>query len=105
VVSYTVTRQTQEIGIRMALGASMGLVQRQVLAGTLRLALIGIVLGTSVSVAVARLIASLLFGTTPWDLLTYGGMAVTLALVAVVSGYLPARRASRISPLVALRSN
>jgi predicted permease len=105
VISYSVTRQTQEIGIRMALGASMGRVQRQVLAGTLQLALIGILVGAAASLAVARLIASLLFDTSPWDVGTYIGMALVLLLVALVSGYLPARRASRISPMVALRAD
>ncbi|HUA93375.1 MAG TPA: ABC transporter permease [Terracidiphilus sp.] len=105
VISYSVTRQTQEIGIRMALGATMGRVQRQVLAGTLRLALTGILLGAAVSLAAAKLIASLLFDTSPWDLTTYMGMALALAAVAAVSGYLPARRASRIDPMVALRAN
>ena len=105
VISYSVTRQTQEIGIRMALGAGMGRVQRQVLAGTLRLALAGIAVGAVASLAVAKLIASLLFDTSPWDAGTYIGMALVLLLVALVSGYLPARRASRISPLVALRAD
>jgi predicted permease len=105
VISYSVTRQTQEIGIRMALGASMQEVQRQVLKGTLRLALIGIAIGGVASLALGRLIATLLFGTTPWDAVTYVGMAFVLLLVATVSGYIPARRASRISPLVALRAN
>ncbi|MGB6725214.1 MAG: ABC transporter permease [Terracidiphilus sp.] len=105
VISYTVTRQTQEIGIRMALGATMGRVQRQVLGGTLRLAIIGILLGAAVSLAAARLIASLLFATSPWDGVTYVGVALALLAVAVVAGYLPARRASRIDPMVALRAN
>jgi len=105
VISYSVTRQTQEIGILMALGAGMGRVQRHVLAGTLRLTLVGIAVGAVGSLAVAKLIASLLFDTSPWDVGTYIGMALVLLLVALVSGYLPARRASRISPLVALRAN
>jgi predicted permease len=105
VISYSVTRKTSEIGIRMALGASTGRVQRQVLAGTLRLALAGIVLGTLGALAVGKVIASLLFATSPWDLPTYLGMAVALVLAAAVSGYIPARRASSINPMVALRSN
>jgi len=105
VISYSVTRQTCEIGIRMALGSSAGRVQREVLAGTLRLALTGIVLGCVASLLAARLISSLLFGTSAWDLATYAGMALLLLLVAALSGYLPARRAARISPLVALRAN
>jgi predicted permease len=105
VISYTVTRQTQEIGIRMALGATMGRVQRQVLGGTLRLAIIGIALGAAASLAAARLIASLLFATSPWDGVTYIAVSLALLAVAFVAGYLPARRASRIDPMVALRAN
>jgi len=105
VISYSVTRQTCEIGIRMALGSSAGRVQREVLKGTLRLAFIGIVLGCVASIFASRLIASLLFGTSTSDIATYIGMALLLVVVAALSGYLPARRASRISPLVALRAN
>jgi predicted permease len=105
VISYAVTRQTQEIGIRMALGATTGRVQREFLIGTLRLSLIGIVLGCAASLAVNRLIASLLFATSARDFTTYAGMALVLVAVAAVSGYIPARRASRVSPLVALRAN
>jgi predicted permease len=105
VISYSVTRQTSEIGIRMALGATAGIVQRQVLAGTLRLALIGVVVGAAASLATARLIATLLFATSPWDGVTYIAIAVGLLAVAAFSGYIPARRAARISPMVALRAN
>jgi predicted permease len=105
VISYSVTRQTQEIGIRMALGSSAGRVQADVLKGTLRLALIGVGMGCAASLVVSRLIASLLFATSAWDVATYVVMALLLVAVAAVSGYLPARRASRISPLVALRAN
>jgi predicted permease len=105
VISYSVTRQTGEIGIRMALGSSAGRVQRDVLLGTLRLALFGIVLGCGASIFATRMISSLLFGTSTSDLATYIGMALLLVLVALLSGYIPARRASRISPLVALRAN
>ncbi|MGB6690211.1 MAG: ABC transporter permease [Terracidiphilus sp.] len=104
VISYSVTQQTQEIGIKMALGASAGLVQRQVLTRTLRLATAGIVVGMAASLMGARLIASLLFGTSPWDAMTYIAMALGLLAIAALSGYLPARRASRISPLLALRA-
>ncbi len=105
VISYSVTQRTQEIGIRMALGSTMGRVQADVIGRTLRLATAGVLLGTAASFAVARLIASLLFDTSPSDTATYIGMAVALLLVAIISGYVPARRASRISPMVALRSN
>jgi len=100
-----VTRQTCEIGIKMALGSSAGRVQRDVLLSTVRLAVVGIVLGCAASVFTARLIATLLFATSKWDVATYGAMAVLLLIVAGLAGYLPARRASRISPLVALRTN
>jgi predicted permease len=105
VISYSVTRQTQEIGIRMALGASRSRVQLDVISRTLRLALIGIGIGVAASVAAARLIASLLFHTAPTDPLTFAGMVVLLAGVALFAGYLPARRASKIDPMVALRTN
>ena len=105
VVSYFVTRQTQEIGIRMALGATESRVQLDVIWKTLRLALIGVAVGISVSFAVARLIASLLFRTTPTDPFTFVGMVLLLGTVALLAGYLPARRASKIDPMVALRTN
>jgi predicted permease len=104
VISYSVTRNTQEIGIRMALGASPGRVRKEVISKTLRLALIGIGMGTIGSFAMARAIGSLLFATKPTDPLTFGGMIVVLAVVAFVAGYLPARRASKINPMIALRS-
>jgi len=105
VVSYSVTRQTQEIGIRMALGATETRVQLDVIWETLRLALIGIALGMMASLAVARLIASLLFRTAPTDPFTFVGVVVLLGTVALLAGFLPARRASAIDPMVALRVN
>jgi predicted permease len=104
VISYSVAQKTQEIGVRMALGASAGRVRRGVIVNTLRLALAGIVVGTAASVASARLIASLLFATSPWDVTTYAGVMLSLIAVALISGYLPARRASGIDPMTALRS-
>jgi predicted permease len=105
VISYSVTQRTQEIGIRMALGSTMGRVQRQILRSTIYLTLWGVALGSVASILLARLIASLLFATSPWDVTAYVGTVVVLFLVALVSGFIPARRASRISPLVALRTN
>lgn len=105
VISYSVTRRTQEIGVRMALGATPERVQRGVLWSTLRLALLGIGVGVVTSMVVANLIASMLFGTDPTDPLTFVGMIVLLGGVAVLAGYVPARRASRINPMVALRNN
>lgn len=98
-------RQTQEIGIRMALGATQGRVLLGVIWKTLRLALIGIAVGIVASFWVSSLIASLLFGTQPTDPVTFVGMVVLLTLVAFVAGYIPARRASRIDPMIALRTN
>jgi predicted permease len=105
VISYSVTRQTQEIGIRMALGASTAQVQRQVMAATLRLVVIGIVLGSVASFAVTRLIAALLYATSPSDAATYIVVTLVLLAVAALAGYIPAWRASRIHPMIALRSN
>ncbi|MGC1648533.1 MAG: ABC transporter permease [Candidatus Sulfotelmatobacter sp.] len=105
VISYSVTQRTQEIGIRMALGATTGKVQWGVIATTLRLTLIGIATGMLVSLVVARAISALLFGTTPTDPVTFAAVILVLALVAVFAGYLPARKASRIDPMVALRNN
>jgi predicted permease len=105
VISYSVTQKTQEIGVRMALGASMGRVQRQILGQTLRLAIAGLLLGTAASLGAARLIASLLYATSPWDPVAYVSMGFALLAMALLSGYLPARRASSIDPMVALRSN
>jgi predicted permease len=105
VISYSVTQKTQEIGVRMALGATTGRVMRDVLGSTLRMALAGIVLGTLASLAVSRLIASLLYSTSPWDAQTFLGMVAALVAVALVSGYFPARRASRVSPMRALRNS
>jgi predicted permease len=105
VISYSVTQRTQEIGIRMALGATMARVQRSVLARTLRLALIGIGAGAVASLLVSRAIAALLFNTAPGDPLTFAAMVLLIGGVALLAGYIPARRASRINPMVALRNN
>jgi ABC-type antimicrobial peptide transport system permease subunit len=105
VISYSVTRRTQEIGIRMALGATERRVQFEVIAKTLRMAAIGIGVGVVASFGVSRMIASLLFGTRPDDPPTFMSMIVVLAMVAVFAGYVPARRASRINPMIALRNN
>src|SRR5580700_3644319 len=105
VISYSVTQRTQEIGIRMALGATTSNVQLGVIGRTLRLTLIGIATGTVASLVVARAIAALLFDTTPTDPVTFAVVILTLAMVALFAGYLPARRASHVNPMVALRNN
>jgi predicted permease len=105
VISYSVTQRTQEIGVRMALGATLGQVQRVVIGKTLKLAFIGIALGTVASLLAAKAIAALLFATAPTDPAAFAGMIVLLAGVSLAAGWIPARRASRINPMVALRNN
>jgi predicted permease len=105
VISYAVTQQTQEIGIRMALGATRERVQTDVIVRTLKMAAMGVAVGTAASLMVARAIQSLLFGTTAGDPVPFVAMIVLLLGVALLAGYVPARRASRIDPMVALRSN
>jgi predicted permease len=103
-ISYSVNQRTKEIGIRMALGASSWLVRRGVLARTLRLALAGVALGTLSSFVLSKWIESLLFGTTPANPAVFLGVSMLLCAVALVAAYVPARRASRIEPLQALRT-
>jgi predicted permease len=105
VISYSVSLRTQEIGIRMALGASTRDLQRRVVLQTVGLAAIGIALGTAASWALARLLTGFLFGVTSNDPVTFLGMVIVLTTVAVAAGYVPARRASRIDPMSALRAS
>ena len=103
VISYSVSQRTQEIGIRMALGASAETLQRSILLQTLGLAGIGMIVGVAASWALARTLSGLLFGVKSSDPVTFVGMLVVLTAVAALAGYLPARRASRIDPMAALR--
>jgi predicted permease len=103
VISYSVSQRTQEIGIRMALGASAETLQRSILLQTLGLAGIGMIVGVASSWALARTLSGLLFGVKSSDPVTFVGMLVVLTAVAAIAGYLPARRASRIDPMAALR--
>jgi putative ABC transport system permease protein len=103
VMSYLVSLQTREIGIRMALGADRGRVLRLVIAQGLRLALIGVGLGVASGLALARFMRSLLFGISATDPLTFAGVAVLLTLVAATACLIPARRATRVDPMIALR--
>jgi ABC-type antimicrobial peptide transport system permease subunit len=104
VISYSVTQQTQEIGIRMALGATAGRVQVAMIWQTLRLVVIGVAIGTVASLAVSRLIASLLFETTPTDPIAFIGTVVLLGLAALLAALIPAQRASHVDPMIALRT-
>ena len=103
VISYSVTRQSQEIGIRMALGATASRIQRGVVSQTLRLTLIGIAIGSLASFCLAKGIASLLFATEPTDPAIFVAMTALLGLVALLAGLIPARRAARIEPMSVLR--
>jgi len=101
-LSYAVTRRTNEIGIRMALGARAGDVFKLVMRETMLLVLIGVTLGLGAAIATTRLISGLLFGLTATDPMTMALAALSLTAVAAFAGYLPARRAARVDPLVAL---
>jgi predicted permease len=103
-ISYSVNQRTQEIGIRMALGASARDVQKRIIVQTLMLAATGMVVGTVASWALVQAARSLLFGVTARDPSTFVVMILVLTIVALLAGYLPARRASRIDPMMALRA-
>jgi predicted permease len=105
VISYSVNQRRLEIGIRMALGASPSTVLGLILGETLRLAVAGVMLGLVGALALTRLAASLLYGVTPTDPLTFAGVVLTLTGVAAMAGYLPAWRAARIEPMSALRTD
>jgi putative ABC transport system permease protein len=103
VLSYLVTQRTREIGIRMALGATRAQVVRDVLGQGGRLIGAGLLLGVAGAFATTRVLKSLLFGVHPFDLATFSAVAFMLAAVAVIASYVPARRASLVDPMVALR--
>jgi predicted permease len=105
VISYSVNQRQLEIGIRMALGASPGLVQRMVLGETMRMAAAGVAIGLVGGLALTRLASSLLYGVTPSDPLTFAAVVVILTGVAGLAGFVPAWRAARIEPMSALRTD
>jgi ABC-type antimicrobial peptide transport system permease subunit len=105
VVAYVATQRTREIGIRMALGAQTGDVCRLFLRHGLSLTGAGIALGIGVALALTRVMSALLFGVSPMDPVTYVVVAASLAGVALFATYLPARRASTVDPVVALRAD
>jgi ABC-type antimicrobial peptide transport system permease subunit len=104
IVSYGVAQRSREIGVRMALGATAADVRRDVLGGTLRLTLTGLLIGVAGALAGARLVSSLLFETTPTDPITFAAMTLLLVTVSLVAGFVPAQRAARIQPMEALRA-
>ncbi|HET9400885.1 MAG TPA: FtsX-like permease family protein, partial [Candidatus Acidoferrales bacterium] len=103
VVSQAVAERTREIGVRMAIGAQRGDVLRLILAQGMRPAAAGIVIGLFAAVAASRVMASLLYGTAAIDGVTYAAVTVFLAAVAALACFIPARRATRVDPVIALR--
>jgi len=104
VTDQAVSQRMQEFGVRMALGADRARIRALVIGGSLRLTAIGITIGIAAAAALSRLIAGQLFDVSPFDPLAYGAVAVVLALSGVVAAYLPARKATRVDPMIALRA-
>jgi putative ABC transport system permease protein len=102
-MAYFVSERTREIGIRIALGAQRGNVLGMVAKLGLKLTLIGIVIGIALAIGLTRLIARLLFGVSATDPTTFAAVAIALASVALLACYIPARRATKVDPMVALR--
>ena len=103
VLSYSVAQRTREIGLRVALGADRGTVLRLVVAGSLRFAILGITVGIGAALALTQVMTDLLFGVRPTDPVTFGAVAIVLAATSLVACYIPARRAMKVDPIVALR--
>ena len=103
VIAYSVAQRTREIGIRMALGAQRGAMLAMVLRQSLAVVAIGLAIGLLAAFAATRLLASLLYGVGANDLFTYGAVVLLLGAAALLASYIPARRAMRVDPMVALR--
>ena len=103
-ISYVVARRTNEIGVRLALGARPSQVEGLVVRNALRLTTAGLVVGVLGALGLSRLLGSLLYGVAPWDPVAYVGAVVVLGVVAIAAGWIPAQRAARVDPVVALRT-
>jgi putative ABC transport system permease protein len=103
VISYSVSLRTQEIGLRRAIGAPPGRLLRMVVGQGMRLVVIGIAVGLAAALALARFVSTLLYGVTPFDVPSYAATAAALLAVAALACYVPARRAMRVDPIIALR--
>jgi putative ABC transport system permease protein len=103
VLSYSVSQQTREIGIRMSLGAQQGQVLRMVIGQGIRLAVAGLALGLLAALGLMRVLSSLLFGVSAHDPMTFGGVSLVLVSAAILACYIPARRATKVDPIIALR--
>jgi ABC-type antimicrobial peptide transport system permease subunit len=104
VLSYQATRRTQEIGVRMALGAEAKTVRRMFVRQGTQVALIGVIAGALAATLLTRYIQTLLFGVGRLDVTAFAGMSVVMLAVAMLASYVPARRASRVDPVIALRT-
>jgi putative ABC transport system permease protein len=103
VVSYSVAQRAREMAIRLALGAAPGDLLKLVVGKTMLIVLVGLALGAGAALALTRVLASLLYDTSPTDRVTFVGMPLLLLLVALLASYLPARRATKIDPMISLR--
>jgi putative ABC transport system permease protein len=104
VISYSVVRRTEEIGIRIALGAVQSRILRMIMWHGLALTMIGVTIGVGGALALMRLLAAMLYQVSPADALTFAAVGLFLVIVALCATYLPARRATKIDPAVAMRS-
>jgi ABC-type antimicrobial peptide transport system permease subunit len=103
VLSYAVEQRTREIGIRMALGASGGAVVRMIIMQAMRTIGVGLLAGVVVALALTRYMSAILYGVSSWDPMVFSGITALLALVALLASYIPARRATNVDPLAAVR--
>jgi len=104
VLAYRVQRRAREIGVRMALGAEANSVRRMFVWQGTRMALLGVIAGTLAAVGLTRYVQTLLYGVKPLDAVAFAGMAAVMLAVAFIASYIPARRASKVDPVIALRA-